>query len=229
MKKKSILLLTIATLFSLQVNAQLLNRLADKAIKAAEKGVEKAVTKSVEKTTEKVAEKALQSAEEAAVQGINSATRSLDSVNASLAEANRAADSARIASGQGSATPGAGLAGLMGSYMTLMGVGTPVYEDKGNEVILSWDYVNCKIVWSAQFKGDKCTEFKTVYTYPTPELATQFYREQIDGLDKAEAKRWSVKDKNVTDDGSTEYKDKDKVEVKASMQQVVLAMGGKFE
>ena len=57
--KKSFLLLFVAALFTVPSNAQLLNRLADKATKAAERGVTKAVEKSVEKTTEKATEKAV--------------------------------------------------------------------------------------------------------------------------------------------------------------------------
>ena len=231
--KKSFLLLFVAALFAAPANAQLLNRIADKALKSAERGVTKAVEKSVEKTTEKATEKVLNSAEKAVDAQINKATdainKSADEINASVEEANRVSDSVRVANGQAPQTAGRGVAGLMGSYMSLMGAGTPTYEDKGNEVLLSWDYINCKLEWLAKFKGDNCSESKMMYTYPTEELAIQFYREQIDGLDKDAAKKWSVNGKTVTDDNSDEYKGQDKVSVKASMQQIVLSMGGKLE
>ena len=229
--RKSIVLLAVAALFAAApANAQLLNRLTDKAVKAAEKGVTKAVEKSVEKTTEKATEKALQSAEKAVdaqvdrqVNELNAATNELNRYNDSLAAAN-----AEFAAQNGGST-GAGVQGLMGSYMTLMGIGTPVYEDKGDEVLLTWDYVNYKLEWIAKFKGDKCVESKTNYINPTEEMAIQFYREQIADLSEADAKKWSVDGKTVTEDTTDESKDKDKVEIKASMQQMVLSMGGKLE
>ena len=228
--KKAFLLLFAAALFTVPSNAQLLNRLTDKAMKAAEKGVTKAVEKSVEKTTEKATEKALQSAEKAVEAQVD---RQVNELNATTNEINRYNDSLRAANEeyakQNGGTAGAGVQGLMGSYMTLMGIGTPVYEDKGDEVLLTWDYVNYKLEWLAKFKGDKCVESKTNYNCPTEEMAIQFYREQTDNLDKAEAKKWSVKGKTVTEDTTEESKDKDKVEIKASMQQLVLSMGGKLE
>ena len=236
------------TVPQINANAQLLNRLTDKAIKAAERGVEKAVTKSVEKTTEKATEKVLNSAEkavekqvdkaaDAAAQAATNATQaytdaiveSANQVNASANELNQLTDSLRKANGQAAGASGGGLAGLMGSYMTLMGAGTPVYEDKGDEVLLSWEYVSFKLEWLATFKGDNCNESKIMYTFQTDELATQFYREQTAELDENEAKLWSVKGKTVTQDNTEEYKGQDKVAVKASMQQIVLSMGGKLE
>ena len=228
--KKSLLMLFAAALLAMPANAQLLNRLTDKAVKAAEKGVTKAVEKSAEKTAEKATEKALNSAEKAVEAQVD---RQVNELNATTNELNRYNDSLRAANEeyarQNGGTSGAGIQGLMGSYMSLMGVGTPVYEDKGDEVLLTWDYVNCKIEWLAKFKGDKCKEYKTMYTYPTEELAIQFYREQTENLEKDETKKWSVDGKTVTEDNTEENKDQDKVAVKASMQQVVLSMGGKLE
>jgi len=231
--KKSIVFMMVAALFSIPANAQLLNRLTDKALKAAEKGVEKAVTKSVEKTTEKATEKALGAAERAVEaqvdKGVNALNQSTNEINASIQEANRVSDSIRAANGQQVQAAGQGLAGLMGSYMTLMGAGTPTYEDKGNEVLLSWDYVGFKLEWVAKFKGDNCSESKMMYNFQTPELATQYYREQTADLDKDQAKLWSVNGKTVTQDNTSEFKEQDKVAVKAAMQQIVLSMGGKLE
>jgi len=231
--RKSLLLVAIAAICVAPANAQLLNRLADKAIKSAERGVTKAVEKSVEKTTEKATEKVLNSAEKAVEAQVNKGVSALDQstaeLNASIEEANRVTDSIRVANGQAAQASGAGLAGLMGSYMTLMGAGTPTLEDKGNELLLSWDYVGFKLEWLAKFKGDNCSESKMMYTHPTEELATQYYREQIDGLDKDEAKKWSVDGKTAIEDNTDEYKDKDKIAVKAAMQQIVLSMGGKLE
>lgn len=228
--KKSFLLLFVAALFTVPSNAQLLNRLADKAVKAAERGVTKAVEKSVEKTTEKATEKALESAEKAVeaqvdrgVNELNATTNELNRYNDSLAAAN-----AEFAA-QNGGSAGAGVQGLMGSYMTLMGIAAPTYEDKGDEVLLSWDYVSFKLEWLAKFKKDECNESKMMYTFQTPELATQYYREQIADLEKDDAKLWSVDGKTVTQDNTAEYKGQDKVAVKASMQQIVLSMGGKLE
>lgn len=226
--RKSFFLFAVAALFcAAPANAQLLNRIADKAVKAAERGVSKAVEKSVEKTTEKATEKVLNSAEKAVEAQVDKATNEL---NATTNELNRYNDSLRAANAEmQTATGGAGIAGLMGSYMSIMGAGTPTYEDKGNEVLLSWDYISFKLEWLAKFKGDNCSESKMMYTFQTPELATQYYREQIANLEKDEAKLWSVKDKTVTQDNTAEYKDQDKVAVKAAMQQIVLSMGGKLE
>ncbi|MBO7416407.1 MAG: 30S ribosomal protein S20 [Bacteroidaceae bacterium] len=228
--KRTVILLFAATLLAVPSQAQLLNRLTEKAVKAAEKGVEKAVTKSVEKTTEKAAEKALGAAEKAVDaqvnKGISALNQSTNELNASIQEANRVNDSILKANGMQAQ---AGLGGLVGSYMTLMGAGTPTYEDKGNEVLLSWDYVGFKLEWLAKFRGDNCSESKLMYTFQTPELATQYYREQIADLEKDDAKLWSVKDKTVTQDNTAEYKGQDKIDVKAAMQQIVLSMGGKLE
>ena len=231
--RKSFLVMAIAAICTVPANAQLLNRLADKAIKSAERGVTKAVEKSVEKTTEKATEKVLNSAEKAVEAQVNKGVSALDQstaeLNASIEEANRVTDSIRVANGQQTQAAGQGLAGLMGSYMTLMGAGTPTLEDKGNEMLLSWDYVGFKLEWLAKFRGDNCTESKMMYTHPTEELATQYYREQIDGLDKEEAKKWSVNGKTAIEDNTDEYRDKDKIAIKAAMQQIVLSMGGKLE
>lgn len=228
--KKSLLLLFVAALFTVPSNAQFLNRLTDKAVRAAERGVSKAVEKSVEKTTEKATEKALKSAEKAVeaqvdrgVNELNATTNELNRYNDSLAAAN-----AEFAA-QNGGSAGAGVQGLMGSYMTLMGIAAPTYEDKGDEVLLSWDYISFKLEWLAKFKGDECKDSKMMYNFQTPELATQFYREQIADLEKDDAKLWSVDGKTVTQDNTAEYKGQDKVAVKASMQQIVLSMGGKLE
>ncbi len=228
--KKSFLLLFVAALFTVPSNAQLLNRLTDKAMKAAERGVTKAVEKSVEKTTEKATEKALESAEKAVEAQVD---RGLNELNATTNELNRYNDSLAAANAefaaQNGGSAGAGVQGLMGSYMTLMGIAAPTYEDKGDEVLLSWDYVSFKLEWLAKFKKDKCNESKMMYTFQTPELATQYYREQTADLEKDDAKLWSVDGKTVTQDNTAEYKGQDKVAVKASMQQIVLSMGGKLE
>lgn len=226
--KKSFLLLFVAALFTVPSNAQLLNRLTDKAVRAAERGVSKAVEKSVEKTTEKATEKALESAEKAVEAQVD---RGVNELNATTNELNRYNDSLAAANAEFAAQNGgsAGMQGLMGSYMTLMGIAAPTYEDKGDEVLLSWDYVSFKLEWLAKFKKDECNESKMMYTFQTPELATQYYREQIADLEKDDAKLWSVDGKTVTQDNTAEYKGQDKVAVKASMQQIVLSMGGKLE
>ena len=249
--KKSFLLLITAALFTLPSNAQLLNRIADKAVKAAERGVTKAVEKSVEKTTEKATEKVLNSAEKAVEKEVDKAANaaadaaanatkaytdaivtSANEVNDAANELNRVTDSINHANGRvgdGRIDESAGLAGLMGSYMNLMGIAAPTYEDKGDEVLLSWDYISFKLEWLAKFKKDECNESKMMYTFQTPELATQYYREQTADLEKDDAKLWSVDGKTVTKDNTAEYKGQDKVAVKASMQQIVLSMGGKLE
>ena len=250
--RKSFFLFAVAALFcAAPANAQLLNRIADKAVKAAERGVTKAVEKSVEKTTEKATEKVLNSAEKAVEKEVDKAANaaadaaanatkaytdaivtSANEVNDAANELNRVTDSINQANGRvgnGRIDESAGLAGLMGSYMTLMGIGTPQYEDKGDEVLLTWDYSQFKLEWLAKFKKDECNESKMMYTFQTPELATQYYREQIADLEKDDAKLWSVDGKTVTQDNTAEYKGQDKVAVKASMQQIVLSMGGKLE
>ena len=226
--RKSFFLLAVAAVFcAAPAHAQLLNRITDKAVKAAERGVSKAVEKSVEKTTEKSTEKVLNSAEKAVEAQVD---KGVNELNATTNELNRYNDSLRAANAEmQAATGGAGVQGLMGSYMSLMGIAAPTYEDKGNEVLLTWDYVSFKLEWLAKFKGDECNESKMMYTFQTPELATQYYREQIADLEKDEAKLWSVNDKVVTQDNTDEYKGQDKVAVKAAMQQIVLSMGGKLE
>lgn len=246
--KKSLLLLIVAAFFSVPSNAQFLNRLTDKAMKAAEKGVTKAVEKSVEKTTEKATEKILGTAEkavekevdkaaDAAANAATNATKaytdavveSANEINASANELNRVTDSIRVANGQPAQASGAGMAGLMSSYMTLMGAGTPTIEDKGDEMILAWQYIQFNLEWHAKFKGQECSESKMMYIFQTPELATQYYREQTADMDKDKAKLWSVQDKTVIEDNTQEYSNQDKVAVKAAMQQIVLSMGGKLE
>jgi ribosomal protein S20 len=225
--KRSFLLLMVAALFTVPSNAQFLNRLTEKATQAAERGVSRAVEKSVERTTEKATEKALNSAEKAVEAQVN---KGVNELNAATNELNRYNDSLAAANAEAAAaTGGAGVQGLMGSYMTLMGIAAPTYEDKGNEVLLTWDYISFKLEWLAKFKGDNCNDSKMMYTFQTPELATQYYREQIADLEKDEAKLWSVNDKVVTQDNTAEYKGQDKVAVKAAMQQIVLSMGGKLE
>ena len=246
--KKSFLLLIVAAFFTVPSNAQFLNRLTDKAMKAAEKGVTKAVEKSVEKTTEKATEKILGTAEkavekevdkaaDAAANAATNATKaytdavveSANEINASANELNRVTDSIRVANGQPAQASGAGMAGLMSSYMTLMGAGTPTIEDKGDEVILAWQYIQFNLEWHAKFKGEQCSESKMMYIFQTPELATQYYRDQTADMDKDKAKLWSVQDKTVIEDNTQEYSSQDKVAVKAAMQQIVLSMGGKLE
>jgi len=238
--KKSLLLLIVAAFFTVPSNAQFLNRLTDKAMKAAEKGVTKAVEKSVEKTTEKATEKILGTAEkavekevdkaaDAAANAATNATKAYTEINASANELNRVTDSIRVANGQPAQASGAGMAGLMSSYMTLMGAGTPTIEDKGDEVILAWQYIQFNLEWHAKFKGEQCSESKMMYIFQTPELATQYYREQTADMDKDKAKLWSVQDKTVIEDNTQEYSNQDKVAVKAAMQQIVLSMGGKLE
>ena len=246
--KKSFLLLIVAAFFTVPSNAQFLNRLTDKAMKAAEKGVTKAVEKSVEKTTEKATEKILGTAEKAVEKEVdktaeavgnaatnatqaytNSIIESANEVNASATELNRVTDSIRAANGQPASTSGGGMAGLMSSYMTLMGAGTPTIEDKGDEVILAWQYIQFNLEWHAKFKGEQCSESKMMYIFQTPELATQYYRDQTADMDKDKAKLWSVQDKTVIEDNTQEYSNQDKVAVKAAMQQIVLSMGGKLE
>ena len=225
--RKTFLLLIIATFCTASANAQFLNRLTERATQAAERGVSRAVEKSVEKTTEKATEKALQSAENAVEAQVD---RGVNELNATTNEVNRYNDSLRAANAEVAATTGgAGVQGLMGSYMTLMGIAAPTYEDKGDEVLLTWDYVSFKMEWLAKFKGENCNDSKIMYTFQTPELATQYYREQIADLDEEAAKLWSVNDKTVTQDNTADYKDQDKVAVKAAMQQIVLSMGGKLE
>ena len=250
--KKSFFLFAISSLFcAAPANAQLLNRIADKAVKAAERGVTKAVEKSVEKTTEKATEKVLNSAEKAVEKEVDKAANaaadaaanatkaytdaivtSANEVNDAANELNRVTDSINQANdrvGNGRIDESAGLAGLMGSYMTLMGIGTPQYEDKGDEVLLTWDYSQFKLEWLAKFKKDECSESRIMYHFQTPELATQFYRDHLNDLDAEDRKYLSVDGKTVTMNNTTEYKGKDKVEIKAEMQQIVLSMGGKLE
>ncbi len=245
--RKIILLSFIAAFSATSANAQFLNRLTERAAQAAERGVSRAVEKSVEKTTEKATEKVLGGAEkavekeadkaaEAAAQAATNATKaytdgiiqSANEANAAAMEANRINDSIRQATGMASQAA-IDYSGLMGSYMSMMGAGTPTVEDKGNEIILSWQYIQFTLQWVATFQGDNCTESKRMYTFQSPELATQYYRGQIEDLDKDEAKNWSVKEKTVTEDNSEEFKGKDRIEIKASMQQIVLSMGGKLE
>lgn len=247
--RKIFILIAVAGLVTVPADAQLLNRLADRAVQAAERGVTKAIDKKTEQAAQKAAEKMLGGAEKALDQQVDKAAKSIEeaavnatqaytdamvesaaALNASAAELNAATDSLRRANeAAGIQTNGAGLAGLMGSYMTLMGAGTPTYEDKGNEVVMNWQYIQFTMNWTARFRGDKCTESVIAYIFPTPELATEFYRDQIDGLDRDEAKKYRQDDKTVYEDNSDEFADQDKVAVKAAIQKMVLAMGGKLE
>ena len=238
--RKIILTIIAAAFCAVSSNAQLLNRLTERAAQAAERGVSRAVEKSVERTTEKATEKVLGTAEKAvdkevdkaanaAAEAATNATKTYtDGIVQSANEVNAATKELNQANAE-AAQAGIDYSGLMGSYMTLMGAGTPTLEDKGNELLLSWDYVGFKFEWLAKFKGENCSESKMKYTHQTPELAIQYYREQIDGLDKDDAKKWSVDGKTVTEDNTDEYSDKDKIAVKAAMQQIVLSMGGKLE
>ena len=235
---RKIILTSIAAAFcAISANAQFLNRLTERATQAAERGVSRAVEKSVEKTTEKATEKVLGTAEKAVDKEVDKAidaiTVSTNEANAAAAELNRVADSINHANGRVGTgridESAAGLAGLMGSYMTLMGIGTPTYEDKGDEVLLTWDYTTFRLEWLAKFKKDECSDSKIMYKFQTPELATQFYREHLNDLEEEDQKYLSVDGKTVTMDNTTEYKGKDKVEIKAEMQQIVLSMGGKLE
>lgn len=218
--RKIFILIAVAGLVTVPADAQLLNRLADRAVQAAERGVTKAIDKKTEQAAQKATEKMLGGAEKALDQQVDNAAKSIEEATDSLRKANEAA---------GIQTNGAGLAGLMGSYMTLMGAGTPTYEDKGNEVVMNWQYIQFTMNWTARFRGDKCTESVIAYIFPTPELATEFYRDQIDGLDRDEAKKYRQDDKTVYEDNSNEFADQDKVAVKAAIQKMVLAMGGKLE
>ncbi len=246
--KKSLILLAVATLFAVPADAQLLNRLAEKAAQAAERGVERAVEKKTEQAAQKATEKILGGAEKAidkqadkAAAAIEQATvnatqaytdalvESANAINASASELNATADSLRKANEAAGISAAGGLGGLMGSYMTLMGAGTPVYEDNGNEVSMTWKYIQFDMAWTCKFSGDKCNSSIIAFTFPTEELATEYYREETDGLDKKEAKQYSVKGKTVYQDNTEEYSGKDKIAVKAEIQKVVLAMGGKLE
>lgn len=218
--RKIFILIAVAGLVTVPADAQLLNRLADRAVQAAERGVTKAIDKKTEQAAQKATEKMLGGAEKALDQQVDKAAKSIEEATDSLRKANETA---------GIQTNGAGLAGLMGSYMTLMGAGTPTYEDKGNEVVMNWQYIQFTMNWTARFRGDKCTESVIAYIFPTPELATEFYRDQIDGLDRDEAKKYRQDDKTVYEDNSDEFADQDKVAVKAAIQKMVLAMGGKLE
>ena len=245
--KKSLILLALAAICAAPANAQILDRLANKALNAAERGVSKAVEKKTEQAAQKATEKILGGAEKAidkqtdkAAAAVEQATinatqaytdavvESANAMNASAAELNAATDELRQANAAAGASAAAG-ANLMSSYMTLMGAGTPTYEDKGDEVAMTWKYINFDLAWTAKFKGDKCSSSIMSYTFASPELATQYYREQIDGMDKKEAKNWSVDGKTVSEDNTDEYADKDKIAVKAVIQQLVLSMGGKLE
>ncbi len=244
--RKTILLLAVAFLCSASASAQLLNRLTERAAQAAERGISKAVEKKVENTTEKATEKILGGAEkavekevdkaaDAAAQAATNATQaytnsvieSSNQINAAANVLNSTADPTRV--GNGRLENGADLSGLMGSYMTLMGIETPKYEDKGDEVLLTWNYTLFKLEWLAKFKKDECNDSKIMYHFQTEELATQYYREHLEDLDEEDRKYLSVDGKTVTMNNTTEYQGKDKIAIKAEMQQIVLSMGGKLE
>ena len=218
--RKTILLLAVAFLCSASASAQLLNRLTERAAQAAERGISKAVEK-------KVADAAAQAATNATQAYTNSVIESSNQINAAANELNSTADPTRV--GNGRLENGADLSGLMGSYMTLMGIETPKYEDKGDEVLLTWNYTLFKLEWLAKFKNDECNDSKIMYHFQTEELATQYYRDHLEDLEEEDRKYLSVDGKTVTMNNTTEYQGKDKIAIKAEMQQIVLSMGGKLE
>ena len=167
--RKSLIFMLATALLTVPAQAQFLNRLTDRALNAAERGVTKAVEKSVEKTTEKATNKILGTAEKAVEKEVdktaeavgnaatnatqaytNSIIESANEVNASATELNRVTDSIRTANGQPASTSGGGMAGLMSSYMTLMGAGndTPHYmlDDESQ-----WEV---SFVWNEIYKAD---------------------------------------------------------------------------
>lgn len=237
--KKLIMILAVAVM-AVPANAQLLNRLADKAINAAGKAVEKTVEKRVEKGVEKATNKIFDALEKPLNRQVDKASKAVE-----LAAMNATAEVAQAAAGISAANDSlakisqereiseaeyAALSNsLMSSYLALAGVGAPKYVDNGNSVEMTWDYVGYSIGWKAQFSGDKCTKSVKTYTFQTPELATQYYRTEIEGMEAADAARYSLDGKTVSEDDTENYSDKDKVAVKAEMQQVVMAMGGKLE
>lgn len=233
------MILAVAVM-AVPANAQLLNRLADKAINAAGKAVEKTVEKRVEKGVEKATNKIFDALEKPLNRQVDKASKAVE-----LAAMNATAEVAQAAAGISAANDSlakisqereiseaeyAALSNsLMSSYLALAGVGAPKYVDNGNSVEMTWDYVGYSIGWKAQFSGDKCTKSVKTYTFQTPELATQYYRTEIEGMEAADAARYSLDGKTVSEDDTENYSDKDKVAVKAEMQQVVMAMGGKLE
>ena len=248
--KRSIIVLLAAALSAAPANAQLLNKLADKALNTAGKSVERTIEKRIDKAAEKATNKLFDSAEQAldkqvdkAAAAVGEATtnatqaytdavvQSANELNQAAAELNQANAESAAAMGEAAAAVNAagGLGALYGAAMSAMGVGAPVYTDKGSEVNLNWKYISFTLDWTCKFSGEKCTSSVMSYVFPTEELAIQYYREQIDGLEKNEAKKFSQKGTSVMEDTTAEYSDKDKIAVKAAMQQVVLAMGGKLE
>lgn len=237
---KKILMIIAVAVMSVPANAQLLNRLADKAINAAGKAVEKTVEKRVEKGVEKATNKLFDALEKPFNKQVEKASKAVE-----IAAMNATAEVAQAAAGISAANDSlvkirqeremseaeyAALSGsLMSSYLALAGVGAPKYVDNGNSVEMTWDYVGYSLGWKAEFTADKCTKSVKTYTFQTPELATNYYRGEIEGLEPAETARFSVDGKTVKEDDTESYSDKDKVAVKAEMQQIVMAMGGKLE
>lgn len=237
---KKLIMILAAAILAVPANAQLLNRLADKALNAATNAVEKTVEKRVEKGVEKAANKIFDSLEKPLNQQVNKASKAVEiaAMNASsdVAEAAAgisAANEELIKISQETEMTDAEYAALsnsmMSSYLTMAGVGAPKYIDNGNSVELSWAYIGYELGWKAEFSGDKCTKSVKTYSFQTPEMATMYYHDLIEGLEADEAKRYSVQGKSVIEDDTEEYTDQDKTAVKAEMQQAVLAMGGKLE
>lgn len=233
------MILAVAIL-AVPANAQFLNRLADKALNAAGKAVEKTVEKRVEKGVEKATNKILDALEKPLNQQVDKASKAVE-----IAATNASAEVAQAAAGISAANEelakisqeremtdaeyAALSSSMMSSYLALAGVGAPKYVDNGNSVEMSWDYVGYSIGWKAEFSADKCTKSVKSYTFQTPELATSYYRGEIEGMEPADAARFSVDGKTVYEDDTESYTDKDKIAVKAEMQQIVMAMGGKLE
>lgn len=237
---KKLIMILAAAILAVPANAQLLNRLADKAINAAGKAVEKTVEKRVEKGVEKATNKIFDALEKPLNKQVDKASKAVEvaAMNASTEVAQAAAgisaaNDSLIKISQEREMSDAEYAALsnsmMSSYLALAGVGAPKYVDNGNSVEMTWDYVGYSLGWKAEFSGDKCTKSVKSYTFQTPELATNYYRGEIDGLEQADAARFSVDGNTVYEDDTEDYSDKDKVAVKAEMQQAVLAMGGKLE
>lgn len=237
---KKLFMILAAALLAVPANAQLLNKLADKALNAATKAVEKTVEKRVEQSVEKAANKIFDALEKPLNQQVNKASKAVEiaamNATAEVAEAAAgisAANEELIKISQEKEMTDAEYAALsnsmMSSYLTMAGIGSPKYSDNGNSIEFTWAYIGYELGWKAEFSGDKCTKSVKTYSFQTPELATMYYRDQIEGLEASEAKKFKVDGKSVIEDDTDEYADKDKIAVKAEMQQAVLAMGGKLE
>lgn len=248
--KKTLFVLFAAALMAAPANAQFLDRLANKAVNAASKSVEKTVEKRIDKAAEKATNKIFDKVDKAidgqvdkAANAIGEATtnateaytnsmiQAANELNAAAAEMNAAAAENQAAMGEAAAAINAagGLGALYGAAMSAMGAGTPVLTDNGNEINLNWKYIAFTLDWTCKFKGDKCSSSIMNYVFPTEELAIQFYREETDGMDKKDAKKYTQKGNTVSEDSTDEYSDTDKIAIKAAMQQMVISMGGKLE